>query len=356
MMAPSSEIAEWRLLLASLATGMLAATPYAWNMIYYALYTWTINHTVENYLVIGLLICNHVISLILSYLPLGKHINKILPALATICLLFILSYGVLNYFGQLPSCVVFVSFALTSLTLSLWTPITFQIISILPTIYQQYYSLGFLINLILYYGLTAKRLYTLTVFWVPFVLAITIGIYGLNHIRSSSVFFVGLQKRKSIFVCMSSKYMIFPLSKAISIIRAEIFLVVWIIIGLVATIVSFSCFTEAFSGLNKYLFLFTSGAIWCSGYSRPSKAMTLVFVSIAAILTALTFTFLTRDIHFQGIGALSTIILLFHALGCELEAMKKKLRKGINGPKILYSLIVFINLCVAITLIILNKL
>ncbi|UNP64463.1 BMRF2-like protein [Saguinine gammaherpesvirus 1] len=355
-MSTSTDNAEWKLLLASLAMGILAATPYTWNLIFYSLYTWSITHTIENYLVIGLIVFNHAVSLMLCYLSLGKYINKILSMLAAVCLLCVLSYGTLTFFGKLPSYVLLVSFSLTSIVLSLWTPITFQIISILPTIYQQYYSLGFLINLILYYGLTAKRLYTLTVFWVPFVLAITIGIYGLNHIRSSSVFFVGLQKRKSIFVCMSSKYMIFPLSKAISMIGAEIFIFIWLLIGLLTVVVAFNCFTEAVSGLNKYLFIFTSGAIWCAACSKPSKIMTLIFVSTAAVVTALTFTFLTRDIHFQGIGALSTIILLFHALGCELEAMKKKLRKGINGPKILYTMIVFCDVCVTITLIILNKL
>ncbi|AJE29714.1 ORF58 [macacine gammaherpesvirus 12] len=337
--------------------GTVAAAPFILCFIYHALYFLEPLVSVENVIFSWGAVGLHGLLLLLCIFGLPAWLPQHVDVPCTISAILVIGGSMASTLGvELPWVHVSI-FVASCLCLLLCVVVANDVVYLCPTIAHRYYELGFMGAFTVYYFLVLKNLFLAPAFLLPLVAFIVGGVCSLRALRSHPLYEAGLQRRHAIFSLTSRRYITYSIKQALEVCGWDFYLVTVLIGGTAAGILSVGLTTPLLFGLIHYFFVFHVGLFCCLGIVYRSHVLTLLYVLAAAVMLTLTHV-LGPGVHnlFTRVCVFTVFLLLmFGAVGCELQIIRKKLQRAANSPRILLGVCACGNLLMAVVFFSLNK-
>ncbi|AAC95582.1 orf 58 [Ateline gammaherpesvirus 3] len=345
----------WILNLRSLCLGALAATPFIWCFIFKSLFTFSIFTSWQLNIFYWAVFGVHVTILGYCYITFTKQWSYYIEALGITCFFVTMLTFFISHFKWASLYTLPFVFVLNCIFLSLWVPITYDIVYLCPFITYKYYELGFLNAMLFYYWMVANRMYVSGIFMCPFVLFLGMGIFALKNFYEHPVFEYILLTCKPIFTEnnkyktngteVNMKHVFYNLGAAMFLLAVEF-----------ATLVSILQRLDIFVGMQNYLFLLFVSMLCCCVFSVPSNAI-CIMVETFAVVIIIVIHVLINKIPVSILGGLVVVaaLLMCQAIGCQIEIRRTKLVRDVGGPKLCLILCTICNIVVSVALMCCNK-
>lgn len=346
-----SVMSELTLLFTATASGTLAATPFIWCFLFRSLMSFDLFATWHTTVYTWSVIIVHSIILACccrrrSFLCLSSWVECLASANVVLTLIAFV-WGSLSSTPPLGLPILCV---LNAVLLALWVPVTYQRIYLCSYMTQRAYENGFLLAFVFYYAIVAYRLYLTPIFLVPFCLFLAVGVYGFKCLEKHDHYDLGLQRCKAIFAQgQKDRYVVIDMATCVRRTARELFVTACLTVSIVPVVCFLDVHTTNMRGLSFYVMLFYCGALSITGIVANSQFIVLVYACAAAIVTAMLYVFGDSLNHALGACLLAVLFFIFfNALGHELNMIRQKLSKTLNGP--MFSLLVATLCNIVVTL------
>ncbi|AIB03213.1 ORF58 [Bovine gammaherpesvirus 6] len=344
---------EWKLIIASFGTGLLASCVIVWNFLFNALFSFEAYTNWQSILYVWSLPGIQLISVFCTVKVNYKNLYWLCifnQAVAFVCFLC----WSLNWRPGISMPVLYV---INLFTLIIWLFVSYNVIYLCPEIYHKYFELGFFLSLVFHYCLTQFELYLTTIMFIPFFVYMSMGYLAFLYVQSHDLFLAGKARCKPIFFTSSQKYIVYTAWQVLNAIGPQLFLLWCLNTAIIAICVPLNMFTNAFLSLYNYIFIFYVGNFCCGSLMiKRGHVMALVYaVVIGSIATVL---FVAKD-SLSGEVMVSLLALLFifyfHANACIHFVIRNKLSRNITTPRLILNLCFLSNATLEIALLIANK-
>lgn len=347
---------EWSLFFASFMTGTLAGTPFIWCFLYRTMFSFTVVGNWYSTVYIWSVVAVQCLMGTMCLLRYSSKLNKSLDILCMLCFALVSASLIFGYTSKVLNIGIPIFFIVTAAILSLWVPVTYEVVYLMPVVTHGYYECGILLSSSVYYLFVYYRLFTTPLFMLPFAMFLGFGFYALRLLQNHDAYYVALNKHRAIFSQKSNRYIRLPLYQIVYHIAMELFLVGILTLSIIVLSVTLTLYTDVMYGLSVYLFLFSFGNLCCGGLSYESQFLSLMYSVAMGILATVLYVFgkgITPEILSCLVALL--FILYFNAMGCQFYIMRQKLNRGVNAPKMILLVCLICNIALSVTLLALNK-
>nr|CAC84355.1 hypothetical protein [Saimiriine gammaherpesvirus 2] len=346
---------QWILNIRASCLGALAATPFIWCFIFKSLFTFSIFTSLQMSIFYWAVLGAHVTILCYCYITFTKEWSYYIEALGITCLFLTMLTFFISHLMWAPLYTLPFVFVLNCICLSLWVPITYDIVYLCPFITYKYYELGFLNAMLLYYVMVVNRMYLSVIFMCPFVLFLGMGVFALKNFHEHPVFENILITCKPIFTA-KNKYKTKGTEVNMKLVVHNLGAVLFLLAVEFASVVSVVQRLDIFVGMQNYLFLLFVSMLCCCMFSLPSNAICVVLETFAVVIMIVIHVLIDK-LPISIIGGLLIIVILLmcQAIGCQIEIIRTKLAGDVGGPKLCLFLCTVCNIVVSVALTCCNK-
>ncbi|AIA62095.1 orf58 [Alcelaphine gammaherpesvirus 2] len=345
---------DYQLIAATFSTGLLASSPIIWSYIFATVFSFSSLLNWQSVLYVWSL---PIVQIATIFCVIKVNLNRLGSLLvfnSGLSFLCLISWS-LNWSI---SVAVPVWFVVNLLALTVWLIVSFDVVYLYPEIYHKYFELGFLTSLTIHYCLNQLELYLTNVMFVPFFLCLFFGYIGFSHICRHDLYALGKMRCKPIFYTKRAKYIAFSACQIMDVALFEMLCLWFLLLAMAAGCVALTIFSEVFLGISSYFYLFMVGNFCCGSLIiYRGYVMTVVYsvISLSAFFLILMGGYLFSKEHLSVLMAVM-FFSYFHANGCLLYRIKKKLHRNITTPRFLLNVCLLLNAFLEITVLLTQKL
>ncbi|AAC13846.1 envelope protein UL43 [Equid gammaherpesvirus 2] len=341
------------LTMAAFGTGMLGAASFVWCFLFRSLFASCVLERAVDELFFWGSLCVQVMMLFFCFRKYSKTLSRYLDLICAVNIvalfgcLICLQYK-MGFRTYLP-----ILFSLNLIWLSVWLPVTFEAVYLCPPYANAYFQLGFFTATTVHYLLLSFGSVTTSFLFIPFACFLIAGLYSLRVLKKQEEFKSAILDRRAIFITRDNLYVTINFSVIPSFIGMELCVVAVMTVGFAVFMTAAGVYTDVVKVLKTYLLMFQFGTFCVGGMGYPSRKATFVYCMTACILMPLVFVL--QDLTIKSVLFLAIFFLFINGVTCETTIMLAKLKKGINGPKIVLSVCLLVNICITLSLNVLYK-
>lgn len=341
------------LIVLSFACGVLAVTPFIWCFLFRSIFPSHVisvyNDTLYSWSIVGVQIA----MVFLCFKKYSKTLSKCLDAICVLNILLIIMCLLCIKFPQSAHITIPVFFTINLILMSVWLPVTYEAVYLCNSCIHVYFQVGFYIGIMSYYLMLFYGSYTSSFLFVPLATFLPLGLHALRSLMHHHEFKSSLLDKKAIFISKENLYVTLRLGTVPALIGSELFLVFCVTVAFIIFLMTSGIYTEILKAFKFYLLIFYFGSFCSGGFCYPAHWLTLIYTIMGGVF--ITLVFVLESMKLQSLFFFGVFFCFINAINGEFSIMHKKLKKGINGPKIVLSIYLLVNIFVSVTINVLNR-
>ncbi|BBB06511.1 hypothetical protein [Rhinolophus gammaherpesvirus 1] len=341
------------LILSSFACGLLAVTPFIWCFLFRSIFPPCILSVYNDTLYSWATVATQMLMVAFCFKRYSRTLSKSLIVICAFNVLLLMACLVCIKLRQYAFITVPIIFSLNLVLLSVWMPVAYETVFLCSSHIHVYFQIGFYTGIMSYYAMIHYGEFTSSFLFVPFVSYLTFGLYAFKTLKKHSAFKSALLDKKAIFISKDNLYVTLSLRVIPAMIGTEIFLVFSITSAFIIFLLSVEMYTELLFALKIYILVFNFGSFCSGGFCYPAHWMTLLYVIGGGI--CMTPVFVLESLSYKSLFFFGVFFCFINSINGEFAIMHQKLKKGINGSKIVLSFCLVVNILLSVTLNVLNR-
>ncbi|AAC58105.1 ORF58 [Alcelaphine gammaherpesvirus 1] len=345
---------DYQLIAATFSTGLLASSSIVWSYIFATVFSFSSMLTWQSVLYVWSL---PIVQLAAIFCAVRVNFSRLGLLLLLNCGIAFLSFISWSLNWSI-SVLVPGLFVINFLSLMIWLIVCFDVVYLCPEIYHKYFELGFLASLTIHYCFNQFEIYLTNVMFAPFFICMLFGYIGFSHVWRHDMYIFGKMRCKPIYYTKRAKYIAFSAWQIMDVALFELICLWFLLLAMAAGCIALVMFSEVFLGVSTYLYLFMVGNFCCGSLIiYRSYVMTAVYsvVSLTAFFLILMGGYLFTKAQLSMLAAVM-FFCYFHANGCLLYRIKKKLHRNITTPRFILNVCMLLNALLEITVLLAQKL
>nr|BEG23132.1 homolog of EHV2 ORF58 envelope protein UL43 [Macronycteris gammaherpesvirus 1] len=333
------------LMITSFACGMLGSTPFIWCLLFRSMFSQCESY--ENIIYFWATLVTQLLMGIYCFKRYSKLLSKSLDLICVLNITLLIACLLCVKFHESSYISVPILFSLNLLLLSVWLPVTYEAVHLCPEYSHACFQMGFYTSVMSYYCMIVSGNCTSFLF-VPVASFLPLGLYALRMHKKQQEFKDALFDKKSIFISKKEMYVRLRMETVPSLIGAELFLVLALTIVFIIFLVTVSIYTNVIIALKTYILIFHFGTFCSGGFGYSAHWATYAYVMVGSVFASLVFVL--ESLQLKSLLFFGVFFCFMNAINGEFGLMHKKLKRGINGCKIVLSVCLLVNLFISVTL------